>query len=534
MAKGTPERIEEEAGLLHSRSQSAFENNDMATAINSCRELNRRFPDFFDGWKMAGRIHLRLRKPEAGLISTARALAIRPEHPNVLMQRAECLALLNRSDELKELLVDLANCDFSTAQEHADLAMMLAAERLHHQAIIHYQKAIYLNDETPSLHYNLAAAYRFIGEVALCEQSLEHALRLNPFDGEAQMMRSSLRKQTPEQNHVDELLATYKKDEVNDKVKSGLCFALAKEEDDLDNFDASFAYLAEGCDIRRRQMSYDVKRDEELMQKIADGFHSRKTKITPKVKKQPKPIFIVGLPRSGSTMLERMLDNHSAVQSMGELDTFAAALTQQMIDATQATSASAEDLIEFAATVDLAALANTYLTDSAPQHFSGEYFIDKLPLNFLYLGLIHQAMPEAKIIHIRRHPVASCFAMYRQWFRDIYPFSYDLSDLGRYFIAYDNLMQFWEHQLPGAIHTVQYENIVAKPELEMKRVLSFCELPWEGKVIAFQDNLSPSTTASALQIRQPIHNKSAERWRYFSHHLKPLLQALESGGIDVS
>lgn len=534
MASGTPERTQDEAELLHAASQAAFDNNDMATAINSCRELNRRFPDYFDGWQMAGRIHLRLRKPEAGLISTARALAIRPKHPDVLIQRAECLALLNRSDELKELLVGLAEYDFSTAQEHADLAMMLAAERLHQQAIIHYQKAIYLNDTTPSLHYNLAAAYRFIGEVALCEQSLERALQLDPFDSEAQMMRSSLRKQTPEQNHIDELLATYKKDDVNDKVKSGLCFALAKEEDDLDNFDESFAYLAEGCDIRRRQMSYDVKRDEELMQKIAAGFHPREIKATPKATNQPKPIFIVGLPRTGSTMLERMLDNHSAVHSMGELDTFAAALTQQMIDATQATSASAEDLIEFAASVDLAALANTYLTGSAPKHFSGEYFIDKLPLNFLYLGLIHQSMPKAKIIHIRRHPVASCFAMYRQWFRDIYPFSYDLSDLARYFIAYDNLMQFWENQLPGAIHTIQYENIVAKPELEIRRVLSFCELPWEDKVLAFQDNLSPSTTASALQIRQPIHNKSAERWRYFSHHLEPLLQALESGGIDVS
>lgn len=281
-------------------------------------------------------------------------------------------------------------------------------------------------------------------------------------------------------------------------------------------------------------MIYDVERDEQIMQRIAETFQPRRHRSAPVNKEAPKPIFIVGLPRTGSTMLERMLDSHSDVRSMGELDTLGAALTKHSITQTNVSPPAAEDLVELASSVDLKALAQTYMSDSIPQNFTESFFIDKLPLNFLYLGLIHQSMPDAKIIHIKRHPVASCFAIYRQWFRDIYPFSYDLIDLARYFVAYKKLTDFWQSHMPDAIHTVEYERLVEQPEGELRKVLAFCGLPWEQNVLAFHENTSPSTTASAVQVRQPIHSKSKERWRRYASHLTPLIEALEMEGIDVA
>lgn len=534
MARPRLNNMQDEAEQLFSLSETALEKNQMATAIDACRTLNTQFPSHFAGWLLAGRIHLKLQKPEAGLISTARASIIKPNQPEILMQRAQCLSLLNRNDEALEILEYLAEGDFPTAQLHADVAMMLSAKQLHQSAIVHYQKAIRLNNKIAGLHYNLAAAYRFIGDLTECERALECAIQLDPLDSEAQMMRSSLRLQTPEKNHIDDLLDAYSRVEEDDKIKSGLCYAIAKEQDDLNNVGASFTYLSEGASIRRRRMIYDVERDEQIMQRIAETFQPRRQRPAPVNKEGPKPLFIVGLPRTGSTMLERMLDNHSDVRSMGELDTLGAALTKHSIAETNESPPRAEDLVELASSVDLKALAQTYMSDSIPQHFSESFFIDKLPLNFLYLGLIHQSMPDAKIIHITRHPVASCFAIYRQWFRDIYPFSYDLIDLARYFVAYKKLTDFWHSQMPEAIHTVEYERLVEQPEVELKKVLAFCGLPWEQNVLAFHENTSPSTTASAVQVRRPIHSKSKERWRRYASHLTSLIEALEKEGIDVA
>jgi hypothetical protein len=161
------------------------------------------------------------------------------------------------------------------------------------------------------------------------------------------------------------------------------------------------------------------------------------------------------------------------------------------------------------------------------------HFIDKLPFNFLYAGLIHLALPRARIISLRRHPVDTCYAVFKQFFKDAYPFSYDLDELAQYYIAYDQLMQHWHAVLPGVIHTVRYESLVEDLETEARRLLDHCALPFEEACLRFHENRAASTTASATQVRQPIYRSSVARWRCYADELEPLRARLRAAGIEA-
>jgi hypothetical protein len=192
------------------------------------------------------------------------------------------------------------------------------------------------------------------------------------------------------------------------------------------------------------------------------------------------------------------------------------------------------DLIERAAAMNFRALGEAYLTSVAGYERTRARFIDKTPLNYLYLGLIHLALPGARVIHLRRHPMDSCLAMYRTLFRMGYPFSYDLTDLGRYYLAYHRLMEHWRTVAPGAMLAVDYEAVIENQEAESRRILEYCGLAWQPQCLDFHLNDAPVATASAAQVRQPIYTSSLARWRRYERELAPLAEILVQGGIDIA
>jgi len=529
-----PSAMQLNASQLYALSKKALVQNEIKKAVDGCRILNTEFPQFFEGWWLAGCIHLRLKKPEAGLISTARALSLRPNEPTVLIQRVECLSLLGRQKDVRENLQILAAQKCDSAALHEKIAMMLSVEQMHSEAVKHYKSAIAYEPNNSMLHYNLAAAYRFIGELDKCEDSLNACLALNNLDSEAQGMRSSLRRQSIDSNHLEELLEAYSDPNIDDQAKSGICYALAKEYDDLNDPENSFNYLKTGSDIRRGAMSYDVSSDEKIIEHIIHTFDESYFLRDALGHESSEPIFIIGLPRTGTTLLERILDGHTKITSAGELDIFGLQVTALCSKKGCEKNTSAMDLVRLSRELDVNKLALNYLEKARPTDLESSHFIDKLPFNFLYAGLIHSAMPNAKIIHLRRHPMAACLAIYKQQFRDIYPFSYCLSDLGKYYVAYDRLMRHWQSVMPGVIHSITYENLVANTEQEVKRVLDFCNLNWEAECLKFYENKAPSTTASATQVRQPVYATSVDRWRKYTPYLSELSTILVKAGVDVS
>jgi len=189
--------------------------------------------------------------------------------------------------------------------------------------------------------------------------------------------------------------------------------------------------------------------------------------------------------------------------------------------------------VDRAATIDFRELGEAYLRSTLPYRDARPRFVDKLPFNYLYAGLIRRALPRAKIVSLERHPMDSCYSVYKQLFRDAYPFSYDLDDLGRYYVAYRELMDHWRRVMPDVIHTVRYEDLVADLEGEARRLLEYCGLTWEERCLQFHENPDPSTTASALQVRQPIYAHSVGRWRNYAKQLEPRRARLAAAGIDT-
>ena len=398
----------------------------------------------------------------------------------------------------------------------------------HAHALRCQRRASALAPQDPRVLYNLATALIAVGDLQEAERLLSRVITLDPHDCDAYYNRATLRQQTNAENHVDEILCELDRPGSPKAGEPALCYALSKELEDLGDYELSFTFLQRGASARRKRMSYRVEADEAAMQQIAESFGKSVLDRAP-ARKAPGPIFILGLPRSGTTLIDRILSSHSRVESLGEISDFALSMVRLL-----GNTPEKGELIRRAASMDFNALGDAYRSSTAGYERARPRFIDKTPINYLYLGLIRMALPEARVIHVRRNPMDSCFAMYRTLFRAGYPFSYDLGDLARYYVAYHRLMQHWRKVTPGAFIDVDYESLVANQELETRRMLEHCGLEFEPACLEFHKNEAPVATASAAQVRQPLYRSAVARWRRYEKELAPLAQMLGQAGIDVA
>lgn len=386
-----------------------------------------------------------------------------------------------------------------------------------------YEQAIALAPGEPHYLFNRATVRRFLGDLEGAEADYDRVVALRPRDYEAHLNRSELRTQTPLRNHIGSLEALLSEGRADWLGKVRLRYALAKEYEDLGQHERSFLHLSDGAALRRQHLRYDIARDEATVEWIIQAH----TKSAGAPEGAPGPIFIVGLPRSGSTLIERILSSHSRVRAGGELPHFTLALI-----AAAGAHKTREELIRQSALLDFNALGQDYLRRVRSHGIAVDCFTDKMPLNYLYCGLIRWALPAARIVHVKRHPMAACYAIYKTLFQDGYPFSYDLQELARYYIAYRRLMRHWTRTLPGAIHELRYEDLIADSDRETRRLLEFCGLEWQEACAEFHNNTTPSTTASAAQVRRPLYATSVSQWRHYRKQLAPLERQLHEEGID--
>ena len=380
----------------------------------------------------------------------------------------------------------------------------------------------------PSALFALSSVRVALGDMTEAETLLDAVIAKARFDHDAFYNRSTLRRQTLASNHVVQLQAQLHLQKANGAGEVPLCYALSKELEDLGEHARAAEFLFRGAATRRRQMSYRVETDVEAMAALELAFPAETLAGVQVEHGRAGPIFIVGLPRSGTTLVDRIISAHSAVASLGELTDLALAVTRLNFPAGNKLA-----LIGKSAGMDFAALGAAYRQAIGGYGAGKAWLIDKTPANFLYLGLIAKAMPEARIIHLRRHPMAAGHAMFKTLFRMGYPFSYDLEDLGKYIAAYLRLMDHWRRAMPGRFLDVDYEELVHHQEPVSRRMLEHCGLPWENACLHFHENSSPSATASAAQVRQPMHQGSVELWRRYERELEPLARTLSGLGVPL-
>ncbi|WP_419318627.1 sulfotransferase [Caulobacter sp. ErkDOM-E] len=439
------------------------------------------------------------------------------------------IAPLIRDGRVGQALLGLAVIE-ATAGDDARLLQHLGEYYTHcgktHEAARCYRRAVDLTPDDPRCLYNLASAQIALGLTGEAEALLDRVIALDPADADAWQNRSTLRRQTAQANHVPALLDAVARTRPG-PAEVALSYALAKEFEDLGQYQQSFEWLKRGADRRRRLLSYQVASDVAAMEEIARVFNPALFAATPEGCAEVGPIFVLGLPRSGTTLVDRIISSHSAVESLGEINDFALSLMRLAGQA-----GGKGDLIRRSATLDPAALGRTYLDSLAGRGPRRPMVIDKTPVNFLYVGLIARALPNAKIIHLRRHPMDSGYALYKTLFRMGCPYAYDLDDLAAYMLAHRRLMAHWRAVLPGRILDVDYEALVTDQETQSRRIIAHCALDWQDACLRFHENAAPAATASAAQVRQPIHADSVGLWRRYAPQLAPLAAALAAGGVD--
>jgi tetratricopeptide (TPR) repeat protein len=438
---------------------------------------------------------------------------------------ATILLQLGRAREAEEIVQQALGLIPGSADAYDGLAHVSFILGEHHRSNQLYRRVVELAPGEARFWYNLASSERSFGRLAEAESACDQAIALDRVHYPSVLLRSQLRVQTAQANHTAELRALLTRPGVDDRALMFLGYALGKELDDLGSFDEAFGWFSRGAQSRRRHLAYDVTIDERKLERIRAVFASDGARTAPCPVDSSRYVFVVGLPRSGTTLVERILSGLPGVRSNGETDNFARALLA-------GAPPEGGDLFERAAAADPGAVASGYAA-LADGPSPAARVLEKLPMNYLYLGAIRRALPAARLIVLARSPLDSCFAMYRTLFGEAYPFSYHFEELARYYAAYERLMQHWRALFGERLHEVVYERLVQEPSREGAMLAAHCGLPWSAQAIEIQNNAAVSLTASAAQVRRPIYGSSSGRWRHYRAHLEPLVSALRRHGVSA-
>ncbi len=504
-----------------------------AAAAALCRELSAGSAESAELQLLASHAYEQLGEFDAMLHAARRAAALRPTDVGARVRLIEAEANCGQTGAALAALATLereAGTDHRLVQHVAELYVRYSQ---HAAANRCYRRSTELAPHNARYLHNLAASSVALGAIDEAEALFNRVIELEPADFGAYQSRSALRTWSATNNHLTEMLAVLQRLPDGHAGQIPLCHAIAKEYEDLGEYERSFEHLERGARRRRRALAYDVADDAAVMERIArvhDAPLLQRARPPAQASvSRARPVFVLGLPRSGTTLVDRILSSHERVSSLGEINDLALALVRLA-----AGPGGKLTMVDRSAAIDFARLGELYLDGATGYGEPGPWLVDKMPLNFLYIGLIHLALPGARIIHVRRHPMASCHAIFKTLFRMGYPYSYSLDDVGHYYLAYHRLMAHWRKTIPASFIDLDYEALVGDQEASTRRLLDYCGLEWQDACLAFHRNATPAATASAVQVRRPLYRSSLERWRHYERQLAPLARLLEAHGIDCA
>ena len=394
-----------------------------------------------------------------------------------------------------------------------------------------YKRANELQPGVDSIEANLAACSVFIGKIDEAREIYRRLLNKYPTHQRNHYALSRIQTAT-DSTHIEQMKQVLHATKMPAERNIFLHYAIGKELEDLNQWDEAFKYYEMAGNAAARVANYDVTTDLRLIEKVIEvcsaDWLSSGTNRTFSHASAKSPIFIVGLPRTGTTLVERIVSSHSQVESVGETYFMQDAIRQASGIAGTGTMNPA--IIEAASKKPMEAVADQYLQFVGYKFGTKPLFIEKFPENFLYLGFIARAFPQAPIVCLRRNPMDACLALFKQsYFR----YAYTLDDLGRYHVAHDRLRHHWRKLLGNRIIEIEYESLVTDQERQTRRLLDRLGLPYEEACLHFYRNITPSNTASAVQVREKMHSRSVNRWQHFASHLQPLKTYLENEGIAL-
>jgi tetratricopeptide (TPR) repeat protein len=527
MATPTLAEFEFEIGARMARGDFA----GACAAAHACRAA---WPSQSAGWLLGSFAALCDGKAESALALIEECLAHAPDNAQFLLQQAESLRALGRQEAAilaASKIGRTANADFAALDA---AGQFLEKVRAYPQALEMYDRAVKADPRSFWGRAQRAAIHRLLGQFDLAARDYESVLAFEPLHPDALKGLVDLQPQSPERNHLTALQTALADAPPGSGAAAVLHFALAKSHEDLGNHAMSWRHLTEGNRLERAQRDYRAENDRAVVAQIIAGFPE--VEVEHPDLTHERPIFIVGLPRTGTTLVERIIGCHSQVHAAGELPALSQAIGSAFNNTPQGLPRDWREYAARTALLDPEVIAREYLALSRPERGDRARFTDKQTTNFFYCALILRAFPHAHIVHVTRQPLAACYAIYRKGFEYgfAFPFAYDLEELGAFYIDYRRLMAHWQRVLPGRILEVAYEDLVTAQEATTRRLLENLELPFEAACLDFHLNPEPTTTtANSLHVRQPLYDSSLQQWRHYAEQLAPLRTQLETAGIRI-
>jgi tetratricopeptide (TPR) repeat protein len=498
-------------------------------AIAHFEQALRLVPDNADALRHLGDVLQAIRHHEEAIDRYRQALAIRPNDAALCGRLASALQASGRPTEAIALGERALALDPHAAEARGALGRALMALNRNEEAIAHFQASLALAPDHAETHNNLGVALQLLGRAEEAATAYQTAIRLAPTSVMTHFNLASVKAFSVGDPRLEALEALAKEaDTLGEDDRIALEFALAKAFADLEERSQSFHHLREGNALKRRQIVYDEPAIMKFFERITATFTPALMREKGSREPSALPVFVVGMPRSGTTLVEQILASHSEVFGAGEREDLNQAVLTHF--GPREAAASFPECLSTVTPATLRQFAAHYLEgikESAPR---AQRVVDKMPLNFLFVGLIHLALPNARIIHACRDPVDTCFSCFSLLFAGHQPFVYDLGELGRYYRAYETLMAHWRAVLPrGVMIDVNYEDVVADLETQARRMVAHCDLEWQPRCLDFYKTPRGVRTASSTQVRQPIYRHALGRSRRYQEFLEPLLQALGVG-----
>jgi tetratricopeptide (TPR) repeat protein len=490
-------------------------------AIVHCQMALKIKPDFAEAHYNCGAALQALDRHQEAIGHYSEALAIKPDYAEAHSNLGAALAALDRHEEAVTQFHKALAINPNFAEAHSNFGSALQRLRRHDEALLHFERALAIKSDFAEAHHGRGTVLRTLGRLSEARQALERAVALAPRKAEFYGSLAESKRFVDGDPHLA-LIEGLARDLAS--LPAGeqlhLHFALGKVYGDLGQHERSFSHLVQGNALKRKQIVYDeagamaqLERTRALFTAEAIGRGQGLGDPC------PAPVFIIGMPRSGTTLVEQILASHPKVHGAGELYDFEAAVAGLNDPGSTRSGLGGQELRR---------ISGRYLGHLRSLAPAAERITDKMPANFRFAGLIHLALPNARIIHIRRDPVDTCLSCFSILFARGQAFTYELGELGRHYRAYATLMEHWRGVLPsGVMLEVQYEEVVADFEREARRIVAHCGLEWDDACLEFHNTRRPVWTASAIQVRQPIYRSSIGRWRPYESMLQPLLQALE-------
>jgi Tfp pilus assembly protein PilF len=509
---------------------AALGRGDFASAGDCCAKALALKPDLVQGHFLVALVALESNQRRTAFSAFQSVVKLDRDHAAAWAHLAKLYmseGQVNRADEaLREtqrlkpddpLVLDLIGTTLSQMGEHG-------------AAQVFFGRANTKKPQFPPFMQNLANNLVYHGDTEQAERIFHDIVAVQQDSPQAHWSLASSRR-AEDAAHIEQMKALAQRHDDNPRAQAFYFYAIGKEYEDLQQWPEAIAAFHRGAAARRASVEYDEANEIEFFDYLQQHFDADWLTACGAGSTDPSPIFILGQPRTGTTLIERIVTSHSQAHSAGELQQLSLALRR--LSNYQDPRRFSADLFAAARNLNPQRIAEVYLRTTARMRGESPRFVDKLPQNYLLVPFILAAFPRAKIVHLVRDPMDACLASYKQLFADAYLHSYHQEEMARHHLRYRELMHCWHSRFPGRIFDISYEATAADVEPQARALLDYLELPWEEACLNFHQQDGAVSTASAVQVREPAHTRSIGRWRRYASELRPMQACLEAGGINV-